>query len=126
VLAALRHVLTQALYVLLPLIIFYCGWHARGVWDRAQVAETATDQLAELKGAQDALLEATRTATEQSAATLRNARATSQQIQPILEAAGLGVDRCPVPPEQLQQSVEARRAYNAATGAATQDAEVRR
>lgn len=114
--AAIKMVLTWLLWLFIPLVFLYCGWQARGIRDLAMTATASQADLAELRDASRELLAATRTATEQSQATLRNSRTTASNLLPALEAAGLGDGRCDVPTEQRLRSVEDRQTYNLASG----------
>lgn len=114
--AMAKNVFILLLSLLVPALLLWCGWHARGIYIEAQTAKSLKAELTEVRRAKDELLEATRTFTESSQATLRNSRNAAAQLRPILEAAGLGADHCPVPAEQRLRSVQSREAYNLAAG----------
>lgn len=114
--AMLKNVLVMLLAMLVPALLLWCGWQARGIYIEAQTAKTVTTELEAYRSAANELLEATRTATESSQATIRNSRAAAANLRPVLEAAGLGDDHCPVPAEQRVRSVQSRQAYNVAAG----------
>lgn len=114
--AMIKNVLVMLLAMLVPALLIWCGWQARGIYIEAQTAKSLTTELTELRSASHELLAATRTFTETSQATLRNSRSAAAQLRPLLEAAGLGDADCPVPAEQRLRSVQSRQAYNVAAG----------
>jgi len=116
--AAIKMVLTWLLWLFIPLVFLYSGWEARGISDQAKLAAPLAEELKSIRTASRELLAATRTATEQSQATIRDSRSAQRAVLATLEAAGLGDGVCDIPPDQRVRGVENRETYNIASGLA--------